>query len=50
MPAAKTETKKKPAAEADAPKGTVEVTGKAAAVAGDPVVDAYRRTLSMALF
>ena len=42
--------KKKPAAEADAPKGKVELTGKAAAVAADPVVDAYRRKLSMALF
>jgi putative thioredoxin len=44
-------TKKKPAAEADAPKGAVELTGKAAAAAAaDPVVDAYRRKLSMALF
>jgi putative thioredoxin len=43
-------TKKKPAAETDAPKGKVELTGKAAAVASDPVVDAYRRKLSMALF
>jgi putative thioredoxin len=39
----------KPAAPAEA-KGTLEVTGKAAAVASDPVVDAYRRKLSMALF
>jgi putative thioredoxin len=31
-------------------KGTLEVTGKAAAVSADPVVDAYRRKLSMALF
>jgi len=31
-------------------KGTLEVTGKTAAPAGDPVVDAYRRKLSMALF
>ena len=31
-------------------KGTLEVTGKTAARAGDPVVDAYRRKLSMALF
>jgi len=38
--------------EAAAPaKGTLEVTGKmAAAPASDPVVDAYRRKLSMALF
>ena len=43
----------KPPAKAAAPaeaKGTLEVTGKAAAVASDPVVDAYRRKLSMALF
>lgn len=39
----------KPTAPAEA-KGTLEVTGKAAAVASDPVVDAYRRKLSMALF
>ena len=39
-----------PAAAADSPKGKVELTGKAAAVASDPVVDAYRRKLSMALF
>ena len=38
------------AATADAPKGKLELTGKAAAVAADPVVDAYRRKLSMALF
>jgi putative thioredoxin len=31
-------------------KGALEVTGKAAAVSADPVVDAYRRKLSMALF
>jgi putative thioredoxin len=31
-------------------KGTLEVTGKAAAVSADPVVDSYRRKLSMALF
>jgi putative thioredoxin len=43
----------KPPAKSAAPaeaKGTLEVTGKAAAVASDPVVDAYRRKLSMALF
>ncbi|MBK6866218.1 MAG: tetratricopeptide repeat protein [Ideonella sp.] len=39
-----------PAAAADSPKGKVELTGKAAAVTSDPVVDAYRRKLSMALF
>ena len=43
----------KPApAKADAPaaKGAVEVAGKMATAPGDPVVDAYRRKLSMALF
>jgi putative thioredoxin len=42
----------KPAAKAAAgeAKGALEVTGKAAAVSADPVVDAYRRKLSMALF
>jgi len=37
-------------AEAAAPKGTLEVSGKAQTAAGDPVIDAYRRKLSMALF
>jgi hypothetical protein len=42
----------KPRAEAAAPtKGSLEVPGKmAAAPTSDPVVDAYRRKLSMALF
>ncbi|WP_077036710.1 tetratricopeptide repeat protein [Pelomonas sp. KK5] len=31
-------------------KGKLEVTGKAAVPAGDPVIDQYRRKLSMALF
>jgi len=31
-------------------KGTLELTGKAAVASGDPVVDQYRRKLSMALF
>jgi putative thioredoxin len=31
-------------------KGALEVTGKAAAVSADPIVDQYRRKLSMALF
>lgn len=35
---------------AEAAKGALEVTGKAAAVSSDPVVDQYRRKLSMALF
>lgn len=40
----------KPAAAAEA-KGALEVTGKAApAASSDPVIDAYRRKLSMALF
>jgi len=38
----------KPAAEAK--KGTLEVTGKQAAAPSDPVIDQYRRKLSMALF
>jgi putative thioredoxin len=38
-------------AEAAAPKGALEVTGKMAAAApSDPVIDQYRRKLSMALF
>jgi putative thioredoxin len=39
-----------PKAAAEAQKGTLEVTGKAVAPAGDPVIDQYRRKLSMALF
>jgi putative thioredoxin len=35
---------------AEAAKGALEVTGKSAAVSADPVVDQYRRKLSMALF
>jgi putative thioredoxin len=38
-----------PKAAAEA-KGALEVTGKAAAVSADPVLDQYRRKLSMALF
>ncbi|MEN9544584.1 MAG: hypothetical protein RLZZ598_1417 [Pseudomonadota bacterium] len=34
----------------DTAKGTLELTGRAAVVAGDPVIDQYRRKLSMALF
>jgi putative thioredoxin len=33
-----------------APKGALEVAGKVTAGPGDPVVDQYRRKLSMALF
>ena len=40
----------KAAAGGEAKKGALEVTGKTAAVSADPVVDAYRRKLSMALF
>jgi putative thioredoxin len=39
----------KPAPQAEA-KGTLEVTGKTAAAPSDPVIDQYRRKLSMALF
>jgi putative thioredoxin len=37
-------------AEAAAPKGALEIAGKVNAAPSDPVVDAYRRKLSMALF
>lgn len=36
--------------EATAPKGAVEIAGKANISSSDPLVDAYRRKLSMALF
>jgi putative thioredoxin len=39
-----------PKAAAGEAKGTLEVTGKSAAVSADPVLDQYRRKLSMALF
>lgn len=39
-----------PKAAAGEAKGALEVTGKAAAVSADPLVDQYRRKLSMALF
>ena len=39
----------KPAA-GEATKGALELTGRTVVVAGDPVVDQYRRKLSMALF
>ena len=38
------------ASEASATKGTLEIAGKMNAAPADPVVDAYRRKLSMALF
>jgi len=44
-------TKPAPAkAEAAAPKGALELAGKVSAAPADPVVDQYRRKLSMALF
>ena len=44
-------TKPAPApAKAAAPKGTLELAGKVITTPADPVVDAYRRKLSMALF
>lgn len=46
-----TKPQPKPAAgDAAASKGGLELTGKAAVPSGDPVVDQYRRKLSMALF
>lgn len=46
-----TKPQPKPAtADAGAKKGGLELTGKAAVPTGDPVVDQYRRKLSMALF
>jgi putative thioredoxin len=47
------EMMRKPApksAAAEAKKGALEVTGKSAVASADPVVDQYRRKLSMALF
>jgi putative thioredoxin len=41
---------KAPKAAGGEAKGALEVTGKAAAVSSDPLVDQYRRKLSMALF
>jgi putative thioredoxin len=43
-------SKPAPKASPEQPKGTLEVAGKPTAVATDPVVDQYRRKLSMALF
>ena len=41
----------KPAkAEGEPAKGKLEVVGRAAVTPGDPVIDQYRRKLSMALF
>ena len=43
-------TKPPPKPAAGVPKGTLELTGKSVVAAGDPVLDQYRRKLSMALF
>jgi putative thioredoxin len=43
-------SKPAPKQEAAAPKGALEVTGKVNAAPADPVIDQYRRKLSMALF
>ena len=44
-------SKPRPAkAEAAAPKGALEIAGKISSAPADPVVDSYRRKLSMALF
>jgi len=43
-------TKPAPKAQAAEAKGTLELAGRAATPAGDPLVDQYRRKLSMALF
>jgi putative thioredoxin len=43
-------TKPAPKATAAEAKGALEVTGKSAAAPSDPVIDQYRRKLSMALF
>jgi len=43
-------TKPAPKPAPEQAKGTLEVAGKAIAASGDPVVDQYRRKLSMALF
>jgi len=40
----------KASAAADSAKGALEITGKSAVASADPVVDQYRRKLSMALF
>ena len=44
-----TKPQAKPAAAAEAAKGSLELTGKAAAIASDPLIDGYRRKLSMTL-
>jgi len=43
-------TKPAPKAQAAEAKGTLELSGRSAVPAGDPVIDQYRRKLSMALF
>jgi putative thioredoxin len=39
-----------PKAAPEQAKGALEVSGKPAAASGDPLIDQYRRKLSMALF
>jgi putative thioredoxin len=43
-------TKPAPKPAAQAKGGTLEIAGKATAVQSDPLIDQYRRKLSMALF
>ena len=43
-------TKPAPRANGEQAKGTLEVTGRQLAAPADPVIDQYRRKLSMALF
>lgn len=43
-------TRPQPKPSVNETKGTLELTGKSTAPAGDPVVDSYRRKLSMVLF
>lgn len=43
-------SKPAPKAAAEAPKGALEIAGRAVVTSSDPVIDSYRRKLSMALF
>ncbi|TXI19050.1 MAG: co-chaperone YbbN, partial [Roseateles sp.] len=43
-------TKPAPKPTAEAKAGTLEIAGKSTAVQSDPLIDQYRRKLSMALF
>ena len=44
------EPQRAPAKEPSAAKGTLEIAGKQAVAVADPVVDSYRRRLSMVVF